>query len=54
MKWLIWNVRGLNKPLKQKEMDNYLRKNKVSLAELLETKVKTAKFQTIINTYAKC
>ena len=39
MKWLFWNVRGMNKMYKQKEI-KLLLQNKVSLAGLVETIVK--------------
>nr|XP_016495957.1 PREDICTED: uncharacterized protein LOC107814971 [Nicotiana tabacum] len=36
-----WNIRGLNKPYKQKEFKSFLLTNKVALLGCLETKVKT-------------
>lgn len=38
-----WNIRGLNKPFKQKELKAFLLKNKVSVIGCLETKVKDKK-----------
>lgn len=43
MNGVVWNVRGMNKPFKQKEVSLFLKKNKISFAGLLETRVKTAK-----------
>ena len=40
MKWSFWNVRGMNKKYKQKEIKLFLQNNKVSLAGLIETSVK--------------
>lgn len=45
MKLLIWNVRGCNKPFKQKEIRVLLNQNKVTVAALLETRVKNDKAQ---------
>ena len=42
MKWLFWNMRGINKRYKQKEI-KMLIKNKVCLAGLVETRVKNNK-----------
>lgn len=42
--WLFWNVRGMNRPFKQKKLRIYLNKYKISLAGILETKVKQHKF----------
>lgn len=38
-----WNIRGLNKLFKQKELNAFLLKNKVSIMGCLETKVKDKK-----------
>lgn len=35
-----WNIRGLNKPFKQKEFKSFLLTNKVVLMGCLETKVR--------------
>ena len=35
----FWNIRGLNKPLKQNGISKYMRKNKVSIMGVLETKL---------------
>ena len=40
MKWSVWDVRGMNKRYKQKEIKVLLQKNKVTLAGLIETRVK--------------
>uniref|UniRef100_M1B958 Endonuclease/exonuclease/phosphatase n=1 Tax=Solanum tuberosum TaxID=4113 RepID=M1B958_SOLTU len=39
MKWVFWNVRGVNKRYKQKELKAYLQTNKISVAGLIETRV---------------
>lgn len=38
--FLCWNIRGLNEPSKQFSIRNLLASNKVSLAGMLETKVR--------------
>lgn len=43
MKIITWNVRGCNKPFKQKEIKVFLQTNKVDVAALLETEVKKEK-----------
>ena len=40
MNFLIWNVRGLNDPLKQKDIVGRIRSLKVQMVCLLETRVK--------------
>ncbi|XP_019227130.1 PREDICTED: uncharacterized protein LOC109208467 [Nicotiana attenuata] len=40
MKWLFWNIRGVNKRYKQKEVREYIRSNKIKLVGLVETNVK--------------
>ena len=49
MKLLIWNVRGLNNLLKQKEVVRRIRNLNISLVCLLETRVKHNNMQEIIN-----
>ena len=44
---MCWNVRGLNRPQKQREVMQSLIKNKVGLACLLETKIKQDKFSDL-------
>ena len=41
---LIWNIRGLNRPQKQKEVFNFLCKNRIGIACLVETKIKNESF----------
>lgn len=53
MRWLIWNVKELNKPLKQREMGEYLKKHQINLAGLLETKVTLHNLQNSLNRCAK-
>ena len=47
MKWLFWNVRGMNKRYKQKEI-KMLIQNKVCLAGLVETRVKNNKLSSVL------
>lgn len=49
MKVLCWNVRGCNKPFKQKEIRIFLQSNKVDVAFLLKTRVKVENAQKIVN-----
>lgn len=35
----LWNVRGLNKPFKQKKLRSFLQINKVDIIGCLETKI---------------
>ena len=49
MKWSFWNVRGMNKRYKQKEIKLFLQQNKVSLAGLIETRVKEGNATTTMN-----
>ena len=48
---LVWNVRGINDPLKQKSMVARIRQLKIQLVCLLETRVKENKSQQIIDRY---
>ena len=48
MKWFFWNVRGMNKRYKQKEIKLLLQNNKVTLAGLIETRVKENNVKTIL------
>jgi exonuclease III len=43
MNFLIWNVRGLNHPSKQKEVVSIIKRHKISLICLIETRVKENK-----------
>ncbi|XP_069143463.1 uncharacterized protein [Solanum lycopersicum] len=47
MKWLFWNMRGINKRYKQKEI-KMLIQNKVCLASLVETRVKNNKLSSVL------
>lgn len=40
---IFWNVRGLNKPVKQKEMNLFMHKMQVGLFGLLETRINREK-----------
>lgn len=46
--WLFWNVRGVNKRYKQKELHNYIRNKNIKLAGLMETRVKEKNFKRVI------
>ncbi|XP_070009747.1 uncharacterized protein [Nicotiana sylvestris] len=48
MTWLIWNIRGLNKRYKQKEINQYIKDKHIKLAGLVETKVKEGNAVKII------
>ncbi|XP_075108929.1 uncharacterized protein LOC142180761 [Nicotiana tabacum] len=48
-----WNIRGLNKPYKQKELKNFLQKNKIDILGCLETRVKEKKAKKILYKAAK-
>ena len=45
----VWNVRGLNDPLKQKDIVGRLKRLKCNLVCLIETRVKESKCQTIVD-----
>ncbi|XP_070015336.1 uncharacterized protein [Nicotiana sylvestris] len=47
MKWLIWNVRCINKWYKKKELRNYLKIKNIKLARFIETRVKEKIAKTI-------
>ena len=49
MKWLFWNVRGINKRYKQKEIKLLLLQNKINMAGLIETRVKEKNRKTVLN-----
>lgn len=42
MNVLVWNIRGINKPLKQKEVKKMVARLKVSIICLVETRVQKA------------
>lgn len=44
-----WNIRGLNNPLKQKEVRSVISANKFSLMDVVETKVRDVNLQATIN-----
>ncbi|XP_019248332.1 PREDICTED: uncharacterized protein LOC109227587 [Nicotiana attenuata] len=48
-----WNIRGLNKPFKQKELVLFLKKYKVEVMGLVETRVKENKAKRIAQKIAK-
>lgn len=48
MRFMFWNVRGCNKPYKQKEIRIYLQRNKVDVAVLVETRVKQENSKKIV------
>lgn len=45
----FWNIRGLNDPLKQKEVKCFVHKNKLSIVGLLEHKIKEGNAFRVIN-----
>lgn len=47
-----WNIRGLNDPLKQKEVRNWIREQKLSFCGLVETKVKAVNKEKILRSIA--
>jgi hypothetical protein len=47
MKILIWNVRGLNSPFKQREAKKMLSRLKVSILSIVETRIKYDKAHSI-------
>ena len=49
LKILVWNIRGLNKPLKQREVVGRINRLEASIVCLLETRVKQPKMQGILN-----
>ena len=53
MNFIVWNVRGLNDPLKQKDIVGRIRSLKVQMVCLLETRVKENKSQSIIDRHFK-
>ena len=53
MTLLIWNVRGFNDPLKQKNVIDRIRYIKANIVCLLETRVKENKSQSIVGKYFK-
>ncbi|XP_075074605.1 uncharacterized protein LOC142162181 [Nicotiana tabacum] len=53
MNLCTWNIKGLNKPHKQKELRLFLRKYKVDVMECLETRVKERKSARIISQVAR-
>ena len=51
MNWLIWNIRGFNCPLKQKEVKVKVKKLNVNLVCLVETRVREEKAGEIVNSF---
>ena len=45
---VFWNVKGMNKRYKQKEIKLFLQNNKVTLAGLIETRFKEKNVKTIL------
>lgn len=48
MNLLVWNVRGLNHPSKQKEVQSMIRTKKIGLICLIETRVKVSNADRIL------
>ncbi|XP_074290754.1 uncharacterized protein LOC141617456 [Silene latifolia] len=49
MNFGFWNVREMNKEVKQRSVNNFLHTNNIGLFGLLETKVKASNFHSIVN-----
>jgi exonuclease III len=49
MKILSWNIRGLNLPLKQKEIKKLIIHHKISILRVMETRVKLENFSKVAN-----
>lgn len=45
---LVWNVRGLNHPSKQKEVQRIVREKKITLICIIETRVKCNKADVLM------
>lgn len=52
MKLITWNVRGLNKLYKQKEMNEFLTVNKVSIIAIIEHRVTEQASKKIVDRIA--
>ncbi|XP_060190886.1 uncharacterized protein LOC132620215 [Lycium barbarum] len=52
MTWLFWNVRGINKRYKQKELKQYLLNKRIKLAGIVETRVKEQNMANRLNKIA--
>ncbi|KAK9676089.1 hypothetical protein RND81_11G053000 [Saponaria officinalis] len=48
-----WNVRGLNEPIRQHEINSFLLRNKVTLMGLLEIRVKEASSARVLNKFGR-
>ena len=49
MKVIVWNVRGLNHPCKQKELVSRVNRLNVDMVCLLETRIKEHKMHSIVD-----
>ncbi|XP_060217125.1 uncharacterized protein LOC132644554 [Lycium barbarum] len=49
MTWLCWNVRGINKRYKQKELKYYITSKKLKFVCLVETRVKRHRVASVLN-----
>ena len=49
----FWNIRGLNGPLKQKEIRKLIRSNSLDLMAILETKVRENNSESVTNSVCK-
>lgn len=52
MKWLFWNIQGINKSYKQKELKLYLKNKKIKFAGLIKTRVKDHNISKVLNSIA--
>lgn len=53
MRWAFWNLRGLNKAFKQRELGFLLRTNKINFAGLIEPRIKKEKATGSLKQFAK-
>lgn len=51
VRFSVWNIRGLNNPLKQKEVASFFSCHKLSLCGLVETKVRSTNLGGVVKIY---
>lgn len=54
MNIITWNVRGLNRPSKQREVKSMIKLHKIGLVCLIETRVKEEKADLIRDSIVPC
>lgn len=52
MTWFVWNIRGINKRHKKKELKKYMNNNHVNLIDLVEIRVKENNAVNIVGVLA--